>query len=96
MVRIIIGPGHEKNCLRWFANNKGADQPAYPRSLVSPFVIRYLEGIVAKLAQCKIPLFSLLSVAEETGLSLALSETPKTGFVATRPIYFSWHCTNLS
>ena len=26
-------------------------------------------------------------VAEETGLSLALSETPKTGFVATRPKY---------
>ena len=27
-----------------------------------------------------------LSVAEETGLKLALSETPKTGFLATRPI----------
>ena len=27
-------------------------------------------------------------MAGETGLSLALSETPKTGFVATRPIYF--------
>ena len=25
-------------------------------------------------------------MAEETGLSLALSETPKTGFVTTRPI----------
>ena len=28
----------------------------------------------------------LVSVAEETGLSLALSETLKTGFVATRPV----------
>ena len=27
------------------------------------------------------------SVAEETGLSLGLSETPKTGFVMTRPNY---------
>ena len=30
-----------------------------------------------------------MSVAEETGLSLALSETPKAGFVATRPNYNS-------
>ena len=29
---------------------------------------------------------SLVFVAEETGLKLALSETPKTGFLATRPI----------
>ena len=27
----------------------------------------------------------LVSVAEETGLNLAMSETPKTGFVAMRP-----------
>ena len=25
------------------ANNKGTDQPAYPRSLISAFVIRYLK-----------------------------------------------------
>ena len=31
--------------------------------------------------------FSSKSVAEETGLNLTLSETPKTGFVALRPIY---------
>ena len=29
--------------------------------------------------------FLLVSVAEETDFSLALSETPKTGFVALRP-----------
>ena len=28
--------------LRWFANNKGADQPAHTRSLISAFVIRLL------------------------------------------------------
>ena len=28
----------------------------------------------------------LVSVAEETGLKLALTETPKTCFLATRPI----------
>ena len=27
----IYGPQREKTCLRGFANNKGADQPAHPR-----------------------------------------------------------------
>ena len=38
----------------------------------------------ATLATCtnEISIFKLVSVAEETGMSLALSETPKTGFVA--------------
>ena len=30
----------------------------------------------------------MFSVAEETGLSLAFSETPKTGFVASRSIWY--------
>ena len=33
------------------ANNKGTDQPAPPRSLISAFVIRYLESIVITLTQ---------------------------------------------
>ena len=33
----------QKTCLRLFANNKGADQPPPPRSLISAFVIRGLE-----------------------------------------------------
>ena len=36
------GPRREKTCLRWFANNKGADQPAQTRSLISAFVVRLL------------------------------------------------------
>ena len=32
-------PGHEKMCLMSYANNKGADQPAHPRSLISAFFI---------------------------------------------------------
>ena len=43
------GPRREKTCLRRFANNKGADQPAQPRSLISPFVIRCLESTISKL-----------------------------------------------
>ena len=35
-------PRREKTCHQWFANNKGADQPAHPRSLIRAFVIRLL------------------------------------------------------
>ena len=30
-----------------YANNKGADQPAHPRSLISTFVVRCLGSIMA-------------------------------------------------
>ena len=83
----LFGPRREKTCLRWVANNKGADQPAHPRSLISAFVIPLLESIISKLATSEISIFWLDSVAEDTGLSLVFfSETPKTGFVASRPI----------
>ena len=51
-------------------NNKGAYQPTHSRSLISAFVFRSFESIISKLA-----------VAKETGLSLALSKTPKTGLL---------------
>ena len=67
-------------------NNTGADQPELQRSLISAYVIRVLESIIFKPATGEISIFQLVYVAEETGLKLALSETPKTGFLATRPI----------
>ena len=81
----IIGPRREKTCLPWFAKNKGEDQPAHRRSLISAFVIRVLETIISRLTSSTISIFWLVSVAEEAGLNLTLSETPKTGFIATRP-----------
>ena len=33
-----MGPRREKICLRGFTINKGADQPAHPRSLISALV----------------------------------------------------------
>ena len=39
-------PGHEKMCLISYANNKGADQPAHPCSLISAFVVRCLDSII--------------------------------------------------
>ena len=43
----IIKPGHEKMCLMSYANNKGADQPAHPRSPISAFVVRCLDSIIS-------------------------------------------------
>ena len=80
-----IGPQREKTCLQGFANNTGADQPAHPRSLISACPIRFLESTIFNPASGKISIFWLVSVAEETGLKLALSETPKTGFLAMWP-----------
>ena len=40
-------PGHEKICLMSYANNKCADQPAHPRSLISAFVFRCLDSIIS-------------------------------------------------
>ena len=51
------GPRREKTCLRGVANNTGADQPAHPRSLISAFVIRFVESIICKLATGEILIF---------------------------------------
>ena len=96
MKHLLNGPRREKTCLRGFTNNKGADQPAHLRRLISAFVIRFLESNISKLAPSKISIFYLVSVAEQTGLNLTLSETPKTGFLTTRPkweLIFQPMCT---
>ena len=46
----VFGPRREKTCLQGFANNKGADQAAHLRSLISAFVIRRLESNICKIA----------------------------------------------
>ena len=69
------------------ANNKGVDQLAHPRSLISAFAIHKLNSIVSKLAPSEISLFYLVSVAQTAGFGMSLSETLKTGFVAPMLIY---------
>ena len=59
MTTVYLSSGH--------VNNKGADQPAHPHSLISAFVFRSFESIISRF-----------SVAKETGLSPALSKTLKT------------------
>ena len=81
--KTLHGPWREKTCLWGFANNTGSDQPVHRLSLTSAFVIHLLASIIPRLDTSEI------SVALQAGLSLALSETLKTGFVALRV----WVCT---
>ena len=86
----IIEPGHEKTCLMSYANNKGADQPAHPRSLISAFVVRCLNSVMSLVSVTEISSLMLASVAEQTSLSLTSRKLPKTRFLMTR--LNSYHC----
>ena len=88
-------PGHEKTCLMSNANNKGADQTAHPRSLISAFVVRCLDGVISLVSVTKISSLYLASVAAQAGLSLPWSQTPKTGFLVTWLIQNSRHAQEL-
>ena len=53
----VTEPGHAKMCLMTYANNKGADQPAHPCSLISTFVVCCLDSIICILALSKVSRF---------------------------------------
>ena len=55
--QFTYGPRCGKTRLWAFANNKGADQPAHPGSLISVFVIHFLKSIISKLASSEISVF---------------------------------------
>ena len=62
-----------------YANNKGADQPAHPRSLISTFIVRCLD-MICILAISKVARFQLACVAEQAGLNLTWSKIPEDTF----------------
>ena len=66
-----------------YVDNIGADQPAHLCSLISDFVVRFLDNTIPQLAIAEISRLLLASVAEQAGLSLTWSQTPKTGFLVT-------------
>ena len=76
----MIEPGHEKTCLMSYANNRGADQPAHPRSLISAVVVRCLDSVMSLGSVTKISSLMLASVAEQASLSLTWSEIPEDTF----------------
>ena len=53
------------------------------------FCFHCLDSIIPKLAKSEISRLQLVSVAAQAGLSLAWSQTPKTGLLLTRLIN-SW------
>ena len=63
-----------------YANNKGADQPAHPRSLISVFVVRCLDSVISVVSVIKISSLMLASVADQASLCLTWSETPEDTF----------------
>ena len=58
-----------------YANNKGADQPAHPRSLISALIVRCLNSVMSLVSVTTISSLMLASIAEEASLSLTWSET---------------------
>ena len=48
----VFEPSHEEMCL--YVNNKGADQPVHPCSLISAFVVCCLDSIISLDAIAKI------------------------------------------
>ena len=73
-----------ENLFMPYANNKGADQSAHPRSLISAFVVHYLDSIKPLVSLSESSNIYLASVAAQAGLCLAWSQTPKTGFLVAR------------
>ena len=67
-------------CLMPYANNKDADQPAHPHSLINTFVVHCLDNIMYILAICKVSRLELASVADQAGLSLTWSKISKDTF----------------
>ena len=77
---ILFEPGHEKMCLMPYANKKGADQPAHPRSLISTFVVRCQDKMISLVFIFEISRFYQVSVAEQISLCRVWLETPEDTF----------------
>ena len=63
-----------------YVNNKDSDQTVHPHSLISNFVVRCFDSITPIVAKTKVSSLSLVSVAEQIGLSLTWSSTTEDRF----------------
>ena len=66
-----------------YANNKGADQPVHPPSLISTFIVRCLDSTIPLVSIHKISSLYLAFVAEQASLSLPWLQTQMKGFLVT-------------
>ena len=73
-----------ENLFMPYANNKGADQTAHLRNLISAFVVRCLDSIISLVSISEISSLHVASVVAQAGLSLPWSQTPKTCCLVTR------------
>ena len=62
------------------ADNKVTDQPVHPHRLISAFFFRLSGSIISRPAMSKISIFYLVSVAEQAGLNITLSEVRRQVF----------------
>ena len=75
----------QKTCLLRFVNNKGADQPAHPHSLISAFVFVFCKVSYPNLLQAKFPLSSLSSL-----VCISLCRKPRRQVFSRRCLYNAW------
>ena len=80
MTDFLYGPGHAKMRLMSYANNKGADQPAHLRSVISTFVVHCLDSMIGILALATVWRLQPVSEVEQAGLSLTWSKIPEDTF----------------
>ena len=85
--QFVIWATSWENLFLPYANNKSADQPAHPHSLISAFVVRCLGSLIPLVSISEVSSLYLASVAVQAGLCLTWSETPKTGFLVTRLLF---------
>ena len=74
------GPDLVKTHLMSYTNNKGANQPSHPGSLITIFIVLCLDSMIGILAISKVSRFWLASVAEQAGLNLTCSKIPEDTF----------------
>ena len=85
MSRIVRKPDF---CL---GENKGADQLRGNREADQRLCFRYSDSTIPLLLKSEISSFYLFSELVQAGLCRTWSETPKTGFLASRLIYILYY-----
>ena len=87
-IHILLEPRHEKTSF-CICENKGADQLCGNPTTDQRLCFRYTDSPIPLLSKSEISNLKPSSVAVQPGLCQTWSETPKTGFLTTRPTYFS-------
>ena len=84
---LLYEPHHEKmGFLPTLCENKGADQIRSNCEADQRLCFHYMDSIISLLLKSKISSFLPTSVTVQVGLCQVLSETLKTGFLASRLI----------